>query len=268
MMGAMSEARRDSRADARRDVRLTAEQVAAVLRRAAEIESEVERAGGGDGDPTSIDAASVEAAAEEVGLSPAAVRQAVAELQVGSLAPEPAPPPRRPALRRSSAPSHLVAEQRVVATPPATALAVLDGLLGQQMFAARRRGPDSAVFRPRDDMVAKLRRSLDFAGHIRLDGVAGVTAVATPVEGGTLVRVEAEMQATRQSIVGGSAATGAATTLFTGVVGALVHEPGLVLVAFPAGAAVAAGGVRVRGRRWDQQRRDVHDALTLILDRV
>jgi hypothetical protein len=41
-----------------------------------------------------------------------------------------------------------------------------------------------------------------------------------------------------------------------------------VLVAFPAGAAVAAGGMRVRGRRWDEQRRDVNDALTLLLDRI
>jgi hypothetical protein len=255
--------------EARREVRLTTEQVAIVLRRAAEIEAEAEA--GGLSDATAIDASAVEAAAEEVGLSLAAVRQAVAELQVGSLsAPSPVagPAPGSPARRRGGPPSHVVSEQRMVAAAPATALAVLEGLLRDQMFTARRRGRGSTVFRPRDDMMAKLRRKLDFAGHIRLDGVAAVTTAATPVAGGTLVRVEAELLATRQSVMGGSAATGAATTLATGVGGALLHEPGLVLVAFPAGAAVAAGGMRVRGRRWDEQRRDVNDALTLLLDRI
>jgi hypothetical protein len=259
----------------RRDVRLTTEQVATVLRRAAEIEAEVERAEGRNGPDEALDAAAVEAAAEEVGLSPAAVRQAVAELQVGTLIP---PAGTRagvtraqgalPSLRRTTAPSHVVSEQRIVAAAPATALAILDGQLSRQMFAARRRSPDSAVFRPRDDLLAKVRRALDVVGHLRLDGVAGITIAATPCADGTLVRVEAEMLATRSSIVGGSAATGAATTLVTGVGGALLHEPMFVLAAFPAGAAVAAGGIRVRGRRWDEQRRDVNDALTLLLDRI
>jgi hypothetical protein len=260
---------------ARRDVRLTTEQVAIVLRRAAEIEAEVELVeGDGPGSATSIDAAAVEAAAEEVGLSPAAVRQAVAELQVGSLTAPAAPAPGnrsapgRALRRRGGVPSHLVGEQRVVASSPPTALAVLDGLLRQQMFTARRRGPDSAVFRPRDDWMAKVRRKLDVVGSIRLAGVAGITTVATPCAGGTLVRIEAEMLATRTSVMGGSAATGAAATLVSGVGGALLHEPMLVLAAFPAGAAIAAGGMRVRGRRWDEQRRDVNDALTLLLDRL
>jgi hypothetical protein len=254
--------------EARRDVRLTTDQVAIVLRRAAEIEAEVELAGGAGAGAEVIDAAAVEAAAEEVGLSAAAVRQAVAELQVGSLGPTPATLPSAPARRRSSAPSHVVAEQRMVTAPPATALAVLDGLLRQQMFSARRRGPDSAVFRPRDDLVATLRRKLDMSGRIRLANVAGVTIVATPADGGTLVRVEAEMAASRTSVMGGSAAAGAATTLVMGVGGALFHEVGLVVAAFPAGAAMAAGGMRVRGRRWDEQRRDVNDDLTILLDRL
>ena len=256
--------------EARRDVRLTSEQVAVVLRRAAEIEAEVEAGAGGHPDATSIDAAAVEAAAEEVGLSPAAVRQAVAELQVGTLAPPPPPAPPRTGLpvRRKVAPSHIVSEQKLVAAPPAAALAALEHMLYRQMFAARRRGPDGAVFRPRDDMVAKLRRKFDRVRQVRLDGVAGISTVATPVDGGTLVRVEAEMLATRQAVVGGSAAKGAAATIVTGVGGALLHEPMFVLAAFPAGAAVAAGGIRVRGRRWDEQRRDVTDALTLLLDQV
>jgi hypothetical protein len=256
--------------EARRDVRLTSEQVAVVLRRAAEIEALAEAAGAGPHDATSIDAAAVEAAADEVGLSPAAVRQAVAELRVGTLAPPPPPAPPRgglPVLRKV-APSHIVSEQKVVAASPAQALATLDDLLCRQMFAARRRGPDGAVFRPRDDLMAKVRRKLDLVRQVRLDGVAGISTVATPVDGGTLVRLEAEMLATRQAIVGGSAAKGAAATIVTGVGGALLHEPMFVLAAFPAGAAVAAGGIRVRGRRWDEQRRDVNDALALLLDQV
>jgi hypothetical protein len=294
--------------DARRDVQLTADEVAMVLRRAAELEALAEGPGIHD---ERYDARAVEEAATEVGLSQAAVRQAVAELRVGSLGDPhtdgigrrspargtPAVPgdragiggagvparartdgrlarragrPGRPGLPgRTRAPaSPIVAEQRAVAVPPDTALAVLDGVLRRQMFEARRRGADRTVYRPRTDMAAKLRRKLDFNGSLFLLDVVSVTTVATPTDEGALVRVEAELAVTRSAVVGSSAATGAAITLVGGLGGALLAEPAFVLAAVPAGAAVGAGALRVRGRRWDAARRDVNDALTVLLDRV
>ena len=69
--------------EARRDVQLTSEEVVLVLRRAAELEALAD--GPGTVHDERYDARAVEEAASEVGLSTAAVRQAVAELRVGSL---------------------------------------------------------------------------------------------------------------------------------------------------------------------------------------
>src|SRR4029450_9562612 len=98
-------------ADALRPTRLTSDQVHLVLRRAAELDALSEMPsdvdgydsrGGGEGgrgggvaaerdalsgmpsDVDGYDSRAVEEAAREVGLSPAAVRQAVAELRVGA----------------------------------------------------------------------------------------------------------------------------------------------------------------------------------------
>jgi hypothetical protein len=254
-------------------VQLTSDEVALVLRRAAEIEA----ATTDDlADPTRYDPAAVEAAAGEVGLSPSAVRQAVAELRVGSLGvPASAAGAAgsaggqavaRPGRRRR--PSDLVADQRSVGRAPSAVLGSLDRLLRAHLFEPGRRTADRAVFRPRDDLVARLRRRLDFVGAIRLDGVSYVTAVATEADGGTLLRVEAEMATTRASVVAGSAAAGGTVAALMGLGGALFHEPTLLITALPAGTLIGAGGVRARGRRWEQKRAEIADTLAALLDRL
>lgn len=243
--------------------RLTSDEVALVLRRAAEIDAATDD----PDDPTRYDPAAVEAAAGEVGLSPAAVRQAVAELRVGSLGGAVARPAASGRVRRARA-SDVVVDQRSVGRGPQAVLASLDRLLRSQLFEPGRRTAEWAVFRPRDDLAAKLRRRLDFTGAIRLDGVSCVTAVATETDDGTLVRVEAEMATTRARVLAGSAGAGAGTGLVMGLGGALFHEPALVIAAFPAGTAVAAGGIRTRGQRWDQKRAEIADTVATLLDRL
>lgn len=243
-------------------MRLTSDEVALVLRRAAEIEAAA-------GEPVSADRyepAAVEAAAGEVGLSPAAVRRAVAELRVGSLQAEPTRSPRHRG-RRSRSPD-VLADQRAVAASSGKVLGALDRLLRAQLFEPGRRTAERAVFRPRDDLAAKLRRKLDFANTIKLEGISCVTVVVTPADEGTLVRVEAELATSRASVVAGSAGAGAGVTLVTGLGGALLAEPALVVGAVPAGAAIAAGGIRVRGQRWEQQRAQLAEALAALLDRL
>jgi hypothetical protein len=246
-----------------RAVQLTSDEVALVLRRAAEIEAET-----GDDltDPTRYDPAAIEAAAGEVGLSPTAVRQAVAELRVGSLGgPAGGAVARRGRRRR---PSDLVAEQRSVGRSPEAVLGSLDRLLRGHLFQPGRRTADRAVFRPRDDLVARLRRRLDFVGTIRLDGVSWVSAVATPADGGTLLRVEAELARSRSSVVAGSAAAGGGVATLMGLGGALFHEPALVISALPAGTLIGAGGMRARGQRWEQKRAEIAETLAALLDRL
>lgn len=245
-------------ADARRPVRLTSDEVTLVLRRAAEIEA------GSDElpDVERYDTAAVEEAASEVGLSRAAVRQAVAELAVGSL-PVEAPPP-----RRRSGLSHVLVEQRVVPVEPPAALRGVERLMRAQLFEPRRRTEDLAVFRPRNDVVAVARRKLNLGGAIWFRGVGCVTAAVTPVEEGTLVRLDAELATSRSNVMAGAAGAGVGVALITGLGGALMAEPVLVAGAVPAGTVVAASGMRVAGRRWRERRDDVAEALAAIADRL
>ena len=99
-----------------------------------------------------FDGTSVEEAAQEVGLSPAAVRQAVAELRVGVLPAEPRGRRARRDTRVLS--SRRVSDQRLVDRSPAEAQALIDRYLRTQMFEVRRRSGDRSLYRHRADLVA------------------------------------------------------------------------------------------------------------------
>lgn len=242
--------------DTGRTPRMTSDEVALVLRRAAEIEAADTRHDAGDG----YDPAAVEEAASEAGLSPDAVRQAVAELRVGALSPGAAQG------RARTLSSRQVAHQRLVATTPDAVNARVDRFMRTQMFELRRRSGDRAVYRQRSDLVASLRRGLDFAGAIKLEGIRTVTVVVTSAGDRVLVRVEAELATSRANAIAGGAAAGTAVTLSTGLVGALLNEPALVIASLPAGVAVGGGGVRVAGTRWQRRRDDVAEVLAALLD--
>lgn len=244
--------------DLRRPPRLTSDEVALVLRRAAELDAFDEQAGA----VTGYEPEAVEEAAREVGLSPAAVRQAVAELRVGALSS----PAERGRARTAS--SRLVAHHRLVATPPAAVLAAVDRFMRTQMLELRRRSGDRSLYRPRSDLVASLRRGLDFGGAIKLEGLRTIDVVVTPADDLTLVRIEAEMTVSRANAVAGGAAAGTAVTVGTGLLGAVLAEPMLVVGAIPAGAVIGGGGIRVAGTRWRKRRDDVAEVLASLLDRL
>ena len=244
-----------------REARLTSDEVALVLRRAAEIEALDDTTGPG----VAYDPAAVEEAAREVGLSPAAVRQAVAELRVGVLAPT-APQGRR--ARGRALASRRVSDQRLVDRTPAETLATIDRFMRTQMFELRRRSGDRSLYRHRADLIAGLRRRLDFAGAIKLEGLTLVDVVVTPADERTLVRVEAELATSHANAVVGGAAAGTAVTVLTGLTGAVAGEAGLVIAAVPAGAMVGAGGVRLAASRWQRRRDDVAEVVAHLLDRL
>jgi hypothetical protein len=248
----------------RRSGRLTGDEVALVLHRAAELE-----AAEGDADPAAYDPVAVEEAAAEVGLSPAAVRRAVAELRVGALVAEGDADHGRAARtgRTSRAvASRRVCDQRLVDVTPEAALARVDRFLRTQMFEARRQAGDRSLYRHRNDLVAGLRRKLDFAGAIRLEGLTLVDVVVTPVEGGTLIRIDAQLAASRANVLAGSAAVGAGTAVVTGLIGAIIVEPALVIASLPAGLMVGGGSARVATARWQRRRDDVAEVLGGLLD--
>lgn len=236
------------------DERLTDDEVALVLRRASEL----------DVRPASLDGAglpvtAVEAAAAEVGLSPAAVRRAVAELRAGALDDEP-----------DGTPSIVCA--RVVPAAADDALAsVATWLRGQAMVRARDRGSEQ-VWRPREDVFARIQRKVDPVKRLRLIGVDEVVVRAVAVEGGTLVRIRARLtrpstRAPRRTAGAGAAAGVAAA----GFVGGLVVDPavlGAVASGVPAGAGLGVLGWRIGRARLARARHRVTEAVDGLLDEL
>jgi hypothetical protein len=233
--------------------RLTDVEVAKVLRRAAELDASP-AVPVDDGLPV----AAVEAAAAEVGLSPAAVRQAVAELRSGVLdAPQEEP-----------GPSHIVCA-RVVAGDVETSLAAVGRYLERQAFVrARDRGVEQ-VWRPREDIAAKVQRRFDFAAAIRLGAVDEVVVRTTPVEGGTLLRLVArlERQVARAPRLAGTAG-GVVVGGGVGALGIALGDPTVALAGLPAGALGGTAGWRLGRRARDNQRHRATESIEGLLDEL
>jgi hypothetical protein len=186
-----------------------------------------------------------------VGLSPSAVRQAVAELRTGALEDDGSP----------------VVCARVVPTSCTMAIdAVGRWLQGQAMVRARDRGTEQ-VWRPREDWFAGVQRKLDFAAAIRLKAVDEVVLRGVEVDGGTLVRVSARLQGSVAKAPHlGAGVAGTTVGAATAVLGAA--DP-LFLVAAPAAAAVAGtAGWRWGRRSLAKHRHKVEDAIDGLLDEL
>lgn len=235
--------------------RLTQDELAVVLRRAAELDVTPlpdER--------LSVEA--VEAAAAEVGLPATAVRQAVAELRAGLLADESPTAPVGPGV---------VVEAAVVPHDADRAMAEVARWLEAQTFG-RHRGRDGVeVWRVREDWVAGIQRRFDWSASVRLKGVHEVVVRTVAVEDGTLVRLEA-------SLAGSYAAAPTIGTVGVGSAGAVMGA-GFSIAASPAVPAVAAiGAVTVGGGAllgWRagrsslrRSRERVADELAAALDRL
>jgi hypothetical protein len=249
--------------------RLNSDEVALVLRRAADLEAHTAGRATDDG----FDAAAVEEAALEVGLSPAAVRQALAELQTGALAVDRG---RRPS--RRSDPS-IVQAARLIPCPPEVVHSHADRYLHKQTFEARRRQDQVTLYRQRRDMAASLRRGLNFNGAIQLEGVRAVTLTITPVGaaatngddsggptgGRCMVRLVSELRgrAEMYSLVG---FCGAAVAGTFGLLGLLFSAPSVVVGALVAGAGVTLGGLAIGRGWWRRRRTRVAETLDSLLD--
>jgi hypothetical protein len=225
--------------------RLSQDEVARVLRRAAELDPETSP-------PVDegVPVAALEAAASEVGLPPAAVRQAVAELRTGALDDDGVP----------------VVCARVVPGSCAEIIATVGGWLhGQAMVRARDRGTEQ-VWRPREDWMAGVHRKLDFAAALRLKAVEEVVVRTVEVEGGTLVRLSCRLQpsVTRAPKVRGG--IGASAGLATAALG--VVDPLFLAAAVPVGAAGGTLGWRLGRSSLARHRDRVADAVDGVLDEL
>lgn len=234
---------------------LTPDDAAAVLRRAAELDTpSLEQ-------HDALDEHVVRDAAREVGLSGAAVDQAVAEWRAGVLAPLPPLGPDRWA----GLPGSVTVEGRVP-LPPDQAQAALDiWLHGQWFERARRRGPETE-WTPRRGLLAKARKAADLDGRLRLGAVGRVRLCVAPASSGSRVRVVADLGDTRAGLLTGMVA---APALLVGAGVVVIAGGGAdVLLAVP--AALGTGGAGWLGARSTlaSRRTALTDELERVLDQL
>jgi hypothetical protein len=243
--------------------RLTGEETALVLRRAAELEQLA------PGDADGLDPATLEEVALEVGLSRQSVRRAIAELRVGALAPQ---PDRRAArTTRLFGPAALEISRRVPGAA-APVEAAVHGFLEGQLFRVVRDVDGRSLWAPREDLGASVRRSIDRRIQRRLCledvGRIEVAVVDDPGEAGarSLVRLRLDLGAVRRAsatmVVGGvvvGAAAAGGSLLLLGL------DP-VTAAAVPAGAAVALGGHRLGAAHHRRQSDAIETALHGMLD--
>lgn len=226
-----------------------------IIRRAAEL----------DGDPQlelpGVDRSALEAAAGEVGISPAAVRRAFAEHDAGALVP--------PADRSVLGPARARAV-RTVDLPGGVARAKVERWLKGQLMEVHARRDDEVEWRRRGDLTAKLRRKVDPTKRIRLGDVdAVVVSVVGAGDGRSIVRLEADLTNTRSGLLTGVVAIPAAAgTVLSGAAMVILTDPFLLApaVGIPVGLLLGGSGFYVSRRTLASQRSEAARVLDLFLD--
>ena len=238
---------------------LSEEEVALVLRRASELQAQRSHPPG-----TELDVAAVVEIGREVGLDPAAVRQAAQEVRTG-LVPVPAP-----ARRGLLPPDTLTLARRVPGEIGSVSQQVGDWLHSQWFEPCRTPSVGVGVWRPRTGFIADVRRSVDLDGRLGLRGVRELKVTMTP-EGDdqVLVRFDVDLRDYRLGLVGGLVAAPAATGAGLGVLlAALLNDP-LWFAAFGGGGgALAAAGLAGAHRAQRARREGVGEVLAGLLDRL
>ena len=234
--------------------------VAAVFARAAALD--LEHAPGTA--PLLLDEDALVEIGAAVGLTPGAVRQAVAEHRAGALAPAAVPPATWVGPR-------LAVVERRLGGDPVTIRRAVGRDLERQWFRRVRDQGERSVWSSRQDVAARVARRVDLRHRLVLEGVSAVVVTTVPChDGDVVVRLEADPAERRDDLRRGVAGTATAAAA-AGLGLALFESVGLdtaALLALPSAGAGAWGGrARARARYLDQLRR-LADDLEALLDRV
>lgn len=209
----------------------------------------------------------------EVGLAPEVLRQALAEERTRIVLPT-----ESGWLARQFGPA-TASSSRTVRGTPAQALALLDAWMQRdECLQVKRRFPDRLTWEPRRDLLGSLRRGLNVGGRgYALTRAVEVAATAVPVDDQrVLVRLDADLRASRAARLRGGGATAATGVLGGGTLAtllALVAAPSALAVAAVAAAAVipvaiGVGGGYVLARQHTSTATRVQLALEQLLDRL
>lgn len=236
--------------------RLDPDVAGAIIRRATELDQERDLGRPG------IDRRALEAAAGEVGISPASVRRALAEHDAGALGPPEATksvlgPARVRAVRTVDLPAHVCQEQ-------------VDRFLKSQMLEVHRRDGAEVEWRRRSDFGAKLRRKLDPVKRVRLTDIDGVIATVTDDGAGrSIVRLEADLSDTRDGLrTGVVLIPTAAGPVLGGAAALILAEPLVFAAGLPLGLAMGGTGVYVARRTLADELEESRRVLELFLDEL
>jgi len=239
---------------------LSQDQIALVLRRAAELDREL-----GAGCANGLDDAAVEQAAVEAGISSPAVRRALAEWRAGVLAEA----PQRPRHRILGPPTLTVC--RTVPGPAAVVEGQLHRFLREELFDLRRDMGARTTWVRRRSLEATARRAVDRAvGHrLILRDVNHVDlSVVDQDDEWVLVRLNIDVLAVRhaQGTVAGSATVvGGGVTAFTAALNGL--HPAVLMVG-AAGAGVMGAGLWIGSSRYRRRVEELESGLGGVLDHI
>lgn len=209
------------------EVEISSEEAAAVFRRAAELDLRRTAPQGRE-----LDLAALEQAGIEAGLSRDAIRQALAEVKAGALAP-----------RR-----HVVVVARTLDMAERDLERAVAAFMKQQNCRLVRRLEDRTIWCPDRSFWGNIRRTIDFGKKIVLREVGEVTTcvVGIPGEPGrSHVRFEVDMVRIKRGWNVLPSAIGVAGV--AGMTVAAAFEP-VVLIPVVPGAAAALGGAMVGAR--------------------
>ncbi len=238
---------------------LTQDQVALVLRRAAELDRDL----GAVGPTGGLDAAAVEQAALEAGLSRSAVRRALSEFQAGLLVR-----PARP--RRGILGPPTFELSRTVPGPADRVERHLHSFLRDQLFEMRRDLGHRTTWIRRRGLEATTRRVVDRAIQRRLilREVNHLDVFLVEEEDWVLVRLEVDVLAVRhaQGKVAGAATVGGGA-LATGTAAAAGLHP-VFLLATTAGIGAAGAGHWMGTRLYHRRVGELEAGLDGVLDRL
>ena len=242
---------------------LNEDEVALVFRRAAEIEAET------PGPRTELDVDALERIAVEAGLSPTAVRQAVAELRTGRLT-VPAADDRRRRLA-PAVPDRITIERRL-ALPPREVATRLEGFLRQQTFRVCRRRGSLTIWEPARGLAANVVRGIDIVDRVRLRRVEGVELQVDddPSGGrGTHVRIVLDVSRVHRNARNGTLAAAGlgASGVVAGIAGLAFGAPEVALLLPVTSGAGVAAHVGSRSTYAKHLKRAV-DAVELVLDEL
>ena len=242
------------------DERLLSEgEAALVFRRAAELEATP------PGQQPAFDTKTLERIGAEAGLSPVAIRQAVAELRAGRL--EATTGRRR---LPGPVPGEVVVE-RIVDSPTEDVTRRLETYLHHQQFRVCRRRGSLTVWEPGRGLVANIMRSTDLVDRMRLSKVDGVQLHVEPASGGsgTHVRIVLSVTRARTNAKAGELAGAAlgASGLAAAVAGVALGAGELAL-ALPFTTTGAAGAFIGARSNYAKKIKRAVDAIELVLDEL